>query len=328
MYLSTVNELEWSCVFPVFVTVKAVEDGRVRSSGTHLQVTVVIAFYHYGHACRHLYACFLGKLTLRVASFQRHHDEAECYGSCLQFVFFHRAWTAACVAQRTIVGIKTKNCLLAHRDVVFVNQFLQMVGVCHVLCSDMQGRSRHLVACHENEAHTVGVGDGNPAYLFMVTHLLRLYIVHPLVGYCTFVYAYWGGILAVYVVFPWATSIPTHTLEAFGQFHSIAHTRNDFAVGYRDDDTVHHDGTIGIYGVFYFCAILKTEFTFVAVPDVQDYSVLFLVGFPFAGFRLQLVKAFALPIATYLFIVVGGSTEEVQFESFTYQGDIIQCICR
>ena len=203
-----------------------------------------------------------------------------------------------------------------------------MVGICHVLCSDMQGRSRHLVACHENEAHTVGVGDGNPAYLFMVTHLLRLYIVRPLVGYCTFVYAYWGGILAVYVVFPWATSIPTHTLEAFGQFHSIAHTRNDFAVGYRDDDTVHHDGTIGIYGVFYFCAILKTEFTFVAVPDVQGYSVLFLVGFPFAGFRLQLVKAFALPIATYLFIVVGGSTEEVQFESFTYQGDIIQCICR
>ena len=57
-----------------------------------------------------------------------------------------------------------------------------------------------------------------------------------------------------------------------------------------------------------------------AVPDVQGYSVLFLVGFPFAGFRLQLVKAFALPIATYLFIVVGGSTEEVQFESFTYQG--------
>ena len=128
MYLSTVNELEWSCVFPVFVTVKAVEDGRVRSSSTHLQVTVVIAFYHYGHACRHLYACFLGKLTLRVASFQRHHDEAECYGSCLQFVFFHRARTAACVAQRTIVGIKTKNCLLAHRDVVFVNQFCRWSG--------------------------------------------------------------------------------------------------------------------------------------------------------------------------------------------------------
>ena len=27
-------------------------------------------------------------------------------------------------------------------------------------------------------------------------HLLRLYIVHPLVRYCAFVYAYWSGVLA------------------------------------------------------------------------------------------------------------------------------------
>ena len=173
-------------------------------SGTHLQIAVVVAFCHYGHAGRHLYACFLGKLTLRVASFQRHHDEAECCRSCLQFVFFIGPGPQLALP-RGHCGHQDKELSPCASGCRICESVLQMVGVCHVLRSDIRGRSHHLAACHENEAHTVGVGDGNPAHLFVVAHLLKALHSSPLVGCCTFVYAL-GGVLAVWLVFHGPTS--------------------------------------------------------------------------------------------------------------------------
>ena len=159
-----------------------------------------------------------------------------------QRVLLQRLRAAACAAQAHLMLVDRDDRILGPLYVIEIPRLLQIfLGI-------MQSADFHNLLRVEEQAVAGIVGDGQPAGIRLVAHLLRLEEAGELFAHRAVVYADVMAPLAIPIAVGLAAAIPLHVLIAGGHLQAHADAQQVVHGAVRHQGAAHHHIAVGIDG--------------------------------------------------------------------------------